>query len=170
MAKKHLDSHKFLFNLDKRLAFLSKDYSGLQNKISYQFLPPKAVFQNVGISFNFVKLENLLDLIPNFDDPTKMPTELLALLDNIIFSVEGFFSTSTNSSVDKKFLQALRQTSAVNLFNAGPVNFGGLNVYHVLNDFTTCVRFKMDKVTTYLDVCFSVDKDNSISSCYFIVS
>jgi hypothetical protein len=170
MAKKHLDSHKFLFNLDKRLGVLSKDWSTLQNQITYKFLPPKSVFESVGVSFNFVKVENILSLIPNFDDPTKMPGEFLALLDNIIFSVESFFSISTNSLTDKKFLQSLRNSTAVNLFNAGALNFGGLNVYHILNDFTTCVRFQMSNSSSPLDICFSVDKDNSISSCYFIVS
>lgn len=152
----NIQPHTFLFNFQKRLDSILKTISKQASNISFSFLPPKSLFNTVGKSFSYVKVDDFLSVI---DINKDVALQLQQLIDSIIYSTLSFKLNYTDPVADSSGL--------LNFYQNHSVQTEGLSIYHILFDFYSSVAF----TTTSGNRCyiaFSVEASNNLSSLYLI--
>lgn len=171
----NFNSISFLFNLQKRIDLLSKDWP---DSIAKGFVPLKASLLRTGLDFSFYKIDSsLLKGAVNVDpsDKAAYAAEYTALLDNLVYSLEHIFCSRLPSNIDASVLVTARKNSNVwgnNCFlgTNSSVNIDptGIPVVHLLYDFTPVFVVSLNS-TDKVMLTFTVDAFNNISSAYIIV-
>jgi hypothetical protein len=149
----NIQPHTFLFNFQKRLDTFIKDQPQLSTE--YSFMPVKTIFNKVGTSFKYFKVDNFLAKNIDFSNPTDVPQQLQKLIDSIIYSTAAF-----------KFNFLDEQSSLTNFYTNYSIGVEGLSTFHILFDFYSGVMVKTPNEKVW--ITFSVDASNNLSSLYLI--